>query len=477
MKILKKTLVAAAIATAVSATGAAQAATIVNHASTQVTVPATFGGIIVNEVVKTEVDLQPYASGNDFEMLLGALEALAEEDSITLTLNNGAVWKNIAATSVRASVGNGGGTAANVALVSGGPGSNTAVFRVTTGGIPGGLSIQLDPAASINMAAVPANGKVTITGSMSGFVGGIATSLYGSPLTFNAVAQNNARTATITAAANGVFSVATGFSTLTPATAAPSTSSAANITVVNGLGATVNGTTANGAGIPTGIPTVGANFVTITGPMTGVASINSLSSAILQSSSAGVAVAPAAAGMAVDLANNAAYGVLAALSAADITITFDGTTAYDVSAYTANVATTADGSYPAVASIGTGTTHTFSRNGSSFTTNSFGPLNKLTVTDLSGAVGAGGADGAIAITAYDAAGVAVTCTGLTVANVPANGTTTIQGADVAAACPGAKRIDGIVNSTGIQSTNTKLTSTGATSQSGVTVLTSSAISN
>ena len=70
------------------------------------------------------------------------------------------------------------------------------------------------------------------------------------------------------------------------------------------------------------------------------------------------------------------------------------------------------------------------------------------------------------ITAYDAAGAAVTCTGLSIASLPNNGSTTIQGADVMAACPGAKRIEGKVNSTTIYVSNTKITSDGATSQAG-----------
>ena len=70
------------------------------------------------------------------------------------------------------------------------------------------------------------------------------------------------------------------------------------------------------------------------------------------------------------------------------------------------------------------------------------------------------------ITAYDAAGAAVTCTGLSIASLPNNGSTTIQGADVMAACAGAKRIEGKVNSTTIYVSNTKITSDGATSQAG-----------
>jgi hypothetical protein len=471
MKILKKTLVAAGIATAVSATGAAQAATITNHDTAATAAAPTFGDLIVNEVTRSEVDLQT-AGANNFILQLGAGEALAEDDSLILTLSNGATWKAIVSGSILNNA-----VAANFALVSGGAGTSSATFRVTgAGGVAAANPITINEAlTTLNMSAVPADGSVTISAAMSGFVGGVATSLYGSPLSFNAVDMEAARSATVTAATAGIFGVATGFTTLTTnATASTaSTSSAATVAVINSGAAIPTSTTANGAGLPTAAPTVGANFVTISGPMTGVSAINS--GDVNQATSAGVALAPVVPGFAVDSANNAAYGVLNALAAGGITITFDGTVVYDLSAYSANVATLLDGSYPAVASIGSGTTHAFARNGSTFTTNSFGSLNKITVTDLSGAVGAGGADGAIVVTAYDAAGAMVTCTGLTPANLAANGTTTIQGADVMAACPDAKRIDGLVNSTSIQTTNTKIATTGATSQSGVNV--SSAISN
>jgi len=401
---------------------------------------------------------------------MGALEALAEEDSLTLTLSNGATWNGITAASVRIQ-GGVANTAANVALVSGGDGESFATFRVTAGGIVGGSNVNVDPGtASLNMSATPDTGGVTITAAMSGFVGGVATSLYGSPLTFNAVNTEAVRSATVTAAGAGVFDVASGFADLV-GTPNSNTSAAATVLVTNSANATVGAIT---TGVPSAGPSIGGNYVTISGPMTGVGAITGSANA---ATSAGAAAVPAATGFAVDTANDAAYGYLIALNANDIQIVFDGSTAYDASAYTAVVSTSLDGNYAAVASIGSGTTHTFTRNGSSFTTNSFGSLNKMTVTDLSGAVGAGGADGAIAITAYDTDGTAVTCTGLTIANLGANGTTTIQGADVIAACAGAKRIDGLVNSTSIQTTNTKITADGATSQSGITANTISAISN
>lgn len=209
--------------------------------------------------------------------------------------------------------------------------------------------------------------------------------------------------------------------------------------------------------------------------MGGVLSISSVS--LVPATAACTAVPGATTtGFAIDTANNAAYGVATAAGAYAMAIMFDGSLAYDATAYTTVISTSTDANgYAANPGVFSGVTHAFSRNGSSFVTNSFGPLNKMTVTDLSGTLGGAGADGAITISAFDAAGLAVTCTGLVVANLPNNGTTTIQGADITTACPGAKRINGTVNSTAIQSTNTKITADGATSQSGTNG--STAISN
>jgi hypothetical protein len=202
--------------------------------------------------------------------------------------------------------------------------------------------------------------------------------------------------------------------------------------------------------------------------MAGLTSIGATN--IQGSSAAGTATANTTTTFTMDTATNMAWGTtLVNTAVTTISMVFAGTMAYDASAYTATVSLLSDtaGGYSANASVGTGSLFSFSRNGTSFATNSFGSLNKLTVTDRSGGLGGTGADGAIALTAYGADGAAVTCTGLTIANLPNNGTSTIQGADVMAACAGAKRIEGIVNSTSILVTNTKVAADGATSQSGL----------
>ena len=452
MKLLKKTLVAAGVATAVLATGAAQAAT-VNNPSTATT-PAV-GKTIVNESVRTVIT--PVAT----IVTLGGGESLSVDDSVTFTLSSGTF-----AAIVSGDLTHGGGGTGTFALVSGGIGSATATFRVTVAAIPAASVITLAATATVTGTAIADNAALNVQVDMSGFVGGAQTALFGTPLTSLNTQLVPTMTVAFTANTAGIFDVAAGFAALngvTPTATGATTSGNATITpTINGA-AVANATT---TGAPLAVPTPAATLVTVSGPMTGVASINSAN--LLAASAAGVATPLAPAGtMTIDTATNTATATMVNNTAAStVAMTFAGTVAYDASSYSATVSLLSDvaGGYSANTSVASGNLFTFTRNGSSFTSNSFGSLNKMTVTDRSGALGGAGADGAIGITAFDAAGAAVTCTGLTIANVPNNGSTTIQGADVLAACPGAKRIEGIVNSTTILTTNIKTTADGATMQ-------------
>jgi hypothetical protein len=332
-----------------------------------------------------------------------------------------------------------------------------------TGTIAGASTLTLAATATVTGTTIADGTAINVQADMKGFVGGTSQSLFGTPLTSLNTAMAPAMTTVITANTAGIFDVATGFTSLTVGA-----NVSGNATIQNTINAAAaaNITT---TGAPLLTPSNNTTLITISGPMAGLTSIGSTN--IQGSSAAGVATANTTTTFTMDAANSLAWGTtLANTGATTIAITFAGTQSYDTSAYTAVVSmlTDATGGYAANASVGSGSLFSFGRNGSSFTTNSFGSLNKLTVTDRSGALGgATGADGAISITAYDAAGAVVTCTGLTITDMANNGTTTIQGADVMAACAGAKRIEGIVNSTSILATNTKVAADGATSQSGL----------
>jgi len=456
MKLLKKTLVAAGIATAVFATGAAQAATI-NNPSTALA-PAA-GKLVTNESVLTVI------TPADTIVTLGAGESLSIDDSVTFTLNAG-TFGTIAGGNLTAGPANG----ETYALVSGGAGSNSATFRVT--GAPSAAAAVLTLAGhTITGTGVAANSSILVTVDMSGFVGGAATALYGTPITQINTQLEPAMAAVVTAAGTaGVFDVASGFSTLTVGTgtiagAFSTLNSIATITTTASLAAVANN---NAAGFPIGAPDPSATLIAISGPMSGVDRISS--GGTNATNIAGVNTTnPASLGFGINVASNTAFGTQIATGASNLEITFDGTTAYDVSGYSAVVARLPDvaGGYGANANIGGGSLFSFTRNGTAFASNSVGRLSTLTITDRSNNLGAGGANGGIAITAYDQAGNMVACgAGLVIDNLSGNGTVTIQGADIVDNCPGVKRVDGVVNSTSIYVTNTKKSSTGLTQMSG-----------
>ena len=459
MKLLKKTLVAAGIATAVFATGAAQAATI-NNPSTALA-PAA-GNTVTNESVLTVI------TPANTVVTLGAGESLSIDDSVTFTLSTGTFGTLVGGNLTSAGgIGVGGET---YALVSGGAGSNSATFRVTGAASNSGATLTLS-GHTITGTGLAANSTILVTVDMSGFVGGAATALYGTPITQINTQLEPAMAAVVTAAGTaGVFDVASGFSTLTVGTgtiagAFSTLNSIATITTTASLAAVANN---NAAGFPIGAPDPSATLIAISGPMSGVDRISS--GGTNATNIAGVNTTnPASLGFGINVASNTAFGTQIATGASNLEITFDGTTAYDVSGYSAVVARLPDvaGGYGANANIGGGSLFSFTRNGTAFASNSVGRLSTLTITDRSNNLGAGGANGGIAITAYDQAGNMVACgAGLVIDNLSGNGTVTIQGADIVDNCPGVKRVDGVVNSTSIYVTNTKKSSTGLTQMSG-----------
>ena len=459
MKLLKKTLVAAGIATAVFATGAAQAATI-NNPSTALA-PAA-GNTVTNESVLTVI------TPANTVVTLGAGESLSIDDSVTFTLSTGTFGTLVGGNLDSAGgIGVGGET---YALVSGGAGSNSATFRVTGAASNSGATLTLS-GHTITGTGLAADSTILVTVDMSGFVGGAATALYGTPITQINTQLEPAMAAVVTAAGTaGVFDVASGFSTLTVGTgtiagAFSTLNSIATITTTASLAAVANN---NAAGFPIGAPDPSATLIAISGPMSGVDRISS--GGTNATNIAGVNTTnPASLGFGINVASNTAFGTQIATGASNLEITFDGTTAYDVSGYSAVVARLPDvaGGYGANANIGGGSLFSFTRNGTAFASNSVGRLSTLTITDRSNNLGAGGANGGIAITAYDQAGNMVACgAGLVIDNLSGNGTVTIQGADIVDNCPGVKRVDGVVNSTSIYVTNTKKSSTGLTQMSG-----------
>ncbi len=114
MKALKKALVVLGTAIAIFATGAAQAVAINNPSTALLPAP---GKLVTNESVLTVI------TPADTVVTLGAGESLSIDDSVTFTLSAG-TFGTIAGGSLTAVPGNG----ETYALVSGGAGSNSAIF-------------------------------------------------------------------------------------------------------------------------------------------------------------------------------------------------------------------------------------------------------------------------------------------------------------------------------------------------------------
>jgi hypothetical protein len=445
MKILKNTLVAVSFATAMLATGAAQAATV----STPNT-GTTFAATIVRQEDNSALALTTVAGVNELTITLQAAENLSIDDSVTLTLTGGATWAAIASADLLDDGAPGNFSLANNAV------PEVAIFRATAAVAAGSL-ITLAPTAIVDASAVPSGGSVNIEVLIRGFVGGVATDLYSTPLESLQLQSVELYTSTVATSVTNTIDVVDGYTEFLAGLQTTST----NTTIAR-----------NAAGANPG--TAGAAvLLTIAGDMTGIASISCTNYTGSTSTGAPTTPVSAANTCAIDTATNTAYGVNTAAVAANantnIRFTVDGETTLEERVFTVSVTGLEDtvAGYAASTPLVATTLTTLVRNGSSFTSNSLGPLNKVTVTDRSGAIGSGGADGAIAITAYDSDGTAVTCTGLDIPDLTSNGTVTIQGGDLSEACPNAKRIEGVVNSASILSTNTKLTTTGATSQSGV----------
>jgi len=157
----------------------------------------------------------------------------------------------------------------------------------------------------------------------------------------------------------------------------------------------------------------------------------------------------------IDAATNKAYAVLTAVGGVRLQIQSSQTAAMTTQTLNVTESYLGDANYSAQSIPGGGTEMTLTRNGSSFTSNSVGNLNKIKVTDRSGSLGTGAAsaDGKVTISAYNITGTL--CSAVPAVTVPSNGSVTITGTSIQTACPGTQRVEGIVNSTAIVVSNIK----------------------
>ena len=482
MKFLKKICVAAAAAaTAIFVAGSAQAATVPMQG------PGVYAGTLVNEASNAAVDVNDVTS-TDWLFTLGDEEIVRTGTVLELTLSGGARWLSGGARICNNDVVESGSCAAlPLSYFAPEEGSENVSEFLVSGDIPAGTSIRLlNMTDTIDASRVPAGGRVTLTANLLTEVLNRTRSIYSTPLTYRLLQLESLyQDVALVPAAVGVFDVTTGYVELTAATTATAGMSVSNVAMVS-----LNISDAAPAA-------VGERRIlfTLAGDMSaGV--VSAITGSNLTSTNAAGAEPPAAAGGTVagsftlDRENNMAYAASAEELAADaslssmIQITFNTAEmdtrndagmvtvpaggAKSAGSYILTVAGTPQGSgsnrvYSA-SSILTAPAFSFIRNGSSFVSNTLGPLNMVNITDRSGSLTDASPSGDVSITAYNPEGNPVPCAPLGL-RLPNNGTLTIPGADIIEACPGAKRIEGFVNSTSILSTNIKRTENGATSSS------------
>ena len=482
MKFLKKICVAAAaVATAIFVAGSAQAATVPEQGA------GVYAGTLINEATnRASVDVNAVTS-TDWLFTLGDEEIVRTGTVLELTLSGGARWLQGGARICNNDVVESGSCAAlPLAYFAPEEGSENVSEFLVSGDIAAGTSIRLlNMTPTIDASRVPAGGRVTLTANLVTEVLNRNRSIYGTPLPYRLLQLESLyQDATLTPAAVGTFDVTTGYVELTGAS-----------TDMSGE-ATVSLTVNSEAPAPVGETRV---LFTLEGDMSaGV--VRSISGGDeLTSTNAAGAVPSAAAGgstapgmFMLDRENGMAYAANAEEIAANtdlnatLQITFNvrdeamlddddmvaipaGAAKSGPSSYILTVTGQPQGTgnsqvYTGSAILAASPALSFRRNGSSFVSNTLGPLNMVNITDRSGSLTGVSPSGDVSISAYDPAGDQVTCAPLDL-RLPNNGTLTISGADIIAACPGAKRIEGFINSTRILSTNIKRTENGATSSS------------
>jgi len=399
---------------------------------------------IANESVRTIVTPTAIAVN------LGATEALSINDSVTFTLGGGATFAAVASGDLTA-VPNVAGAA--FALAAGGTGFNFATYRVTTANTDMGTVLTLAATATHNDSAVAANGAATVTVDMKGFVGGIATSLFGTPLVSGGELMVPSFAASAVTPVVHTVDVTTGFlnfvSGVAPAALSTTASRPAVFTVTPNPADAVNNNT---AGVPAAVPASAQTLITIRGA--GVTAMAGLLSITEDAAGATVSSATATGGVPVggtvannffiDTANNAAYAIVTtphvagAAETYNVTFNYNGTTAQEDASYNVSVDRLAgDVNFAAQAGVlANSPAATFARNGFSVTTTSVATTSasKLFIRDTSGILPVAGAKIRATVTTFNALTGASTTVGpvLLTQTLPNNGEVLLTPASILA---------------------------------------------
>ncbi len=398
--------------------------------------------------------LQTQSAATQIIYRLGTGETLNTNDTLVLTLSGGAKFSATAPTLT--------GSGAGYTIVGSPTGLTTANFRVAevqnvgtdvllnTNGtifdvsaVTGNVDVTLSATTSVGSLPIFNKAQSTLTGAKYAFSAPEASVFVGLAASTNV--------ADVSAAA-GAFKKFLGNATA---------GTAATLNIANKAeGVAAAGTSPAWVNISAGKILAG-----ISGSLTGITSVSG--TGCTGSSSTGSTTGGTANFFLINTAKTNAYCVNTALllphdnggailSLAPI-FTIDGTTAQAARGFNATVDILVDGTtWAAHNALAATALYSITRNGSSFVTNSVGPRNTIKITDRSGGVATAG--GAITITAYDAAGVAIPeASGQTALTLLNNATTTITGTALAARFPTGTpmRYDFAVESSSIVVTNVK----------------------
>jgi hypothetical protein len=391
---------------------------------------------------------------------LGNSEALAINDTVTITLTGGPTFVNAPLTLACPAVDLGSGVGVASAPLSGGTtGSTTATWRLLTTAATGSVITFNSAAFIFNVTPLSATGRSdllmdlkTSTGTSIGtvnksfradvnhylFVG--AYGLTVTPITQFNTADVRAATGPYTKFENNLM-----------------LGTATTLTIFN------NSNAANS--VPSNQFDVKKILVTLTGDFVGVSKITGAD--ITGSSSAGSTTGGVVGEYMINSDKTAAYGVNSGVLGAQVGMnadpifTIDGTTTQPARMFTATVQSLEQGVvWLPYTYFGPRNHYEIRRNGVSFTANSLGQYNTVKVSDKSGSQPAAG--GKVNVVAWDTAGVKLAnAAGVTDILLKSNETITLTGDQLAARFVGtAMKYEVSIESTGALISNVKKTPEG-----------------
>jgi len=392
------------------------------------------------------------SAANCIGYTLGAGETLNTNDVLVLTLTGGAKFSATAPTLAGSA-----STGTGFTIVGSATGLTAANFRVAeVQNVGNAITINVE-STIFDLSAATGNVDVQLAATTSVGSLPIFSSLQSTKTGATYAFGSSAMEAVTVTASTDVADVSATVGAYKKFTGGGTAGTAATFIYTN-LSEAAN-TVPNGQEI-----SIGKIVFNVAGTLTGIASITTPGGLCTPCDAAGTAIVGGTAntfGITAAKTNAYCYNTAALSPAIGLSLgpvfNLDGTTAQAARSFTALVAVLADGTkWNAHTALAATAIYSITRNGSSFVTNSIGARNTVKITDRSGSIATTG--GSITVTAYDAAGTALTAVGSAPAlTLASNGTTSITGTDLAARFTGGTpmRYDFSVESPSVIVTNVK----------------------